>query len=541
MKVFLTGSTGFVGSYVLRALLDAGHDVRVLVRPGSETRLHDASDAVDIVRGDVTDADSLDGLLDGCEGVVHLVGIIREDVSAGATFERVHLDGARNVIDAATAAGVQRFVLMSANGAKPREDAVSAYQWTKYEAEEHLRASDMEHVIFRPSVIFGRPSGGQPEFASELAGSLLGVPLAPLPLFKDGFPTVAEVAAGLTRPSSSAQRSLATTGSEIELQPVAVEDVAAAMAKAVDRDGVSNTTYDVGGRDRFRWGQLLDVLTLAKGARPRRKIVVPAFLIRFLLGLPIVRSLLPLTADQLDMLLAGNVCDEGPFVRDFDIEPIRFAPDTVAYVGTGVARVATATASSGKYLLRHYDPPAPNTGIGHAKFGMWVFLASEVMFFTGLIGAYIILRNATPGWPDPGDRLSLGLTAFMTFLLIVSSMTLVLSLSAIQRGLQARFKLFLGLTVLCGAAFVGLQVYEWSHFLAHSAPSTDMFWGVFYTLTGFHGAHVTIGVVALAMIYIKALRGGYTETQYGDVEMTGLYWHFVDLVWIILFTIIYLI
>ena len=120
MKVFLTGSTGFVGSYVLQALLDADHDVRALVRPGSEKRLAPASDAVEIAPGDVTDASSLAALLDGCEAVVHLVGIIREDVDAGATFERVHLGGARNVIDAATAAGVQRFVLMSANGAKPR-------------------------------------------------------------------------------------------------------------------------------------------------------------------------------------------------------------------------------------------------------------------------------------------------------------------------------------------------------------------------------------------------------------------------------------
>ncbi|MAF09534.1 NAD-dependent epimerase [Candidatus Poribacteria bacterium] len=333
MKVFLTGSTGFVGSYVLRALLDAGHDVRVLLRAGSEKPLATASDAVEIAPGDVTDGDSLVGLLDGCEAVVHLVGIIREDVGARATFERVHLDGARNVVDAATTAGVQRFVLMSANGAKPREDAVSAYQWTKYEAEEHLRASGMEHVIFRPSVIFGRPRPGQPEFASQLAGSLLRVPLAPLPLFKDGLPTVAELAAGLSGSRSSAQRNLAATGSGIELQPVAVENVATAMAQAVDGDGHANTTYEVGGRDRFRWGEMLDVLAAASGARrPRRKVVLPAALIRLLLSLPVVRSSLPLTTDQLDMLLAGNVCDEGPFFRDFDVDPIWFGRESLTYV-----------------------------------------------------------------------------------------------------------------------------------------------------------------------------------------------------------------
>lgn len=476
---------------------------------------------------------------------MHLVGIIRENARSGATFERVHLDGARHVIDAAKAAGVGRFVLMSANGARPRAEAVSAYQWTKHEAEEHLRASGMEYVIFRPSVIFGRPDPGCPEFASELAHNLLRAP-GPLPLFKGGLPTVAEAVESLRGARSLAQRNLTVTGSEIELQPVAVENVAAAIVQAVDHESVKNASYDVGGRDRLRWGEALDVLTLAKGGRrPRRKMVVPAFLIRFLLGLPIIRSLLPVTHDQLDMLLEGNVCDEAPFFRDFDTEAIRFKPETVAYVGTGVVRVASAThagrSTGGKYLVRHFDPPAPNTGIGHSKFGMWVFLTSEVMFFTGLIGAYIILRNATPDWPRPSERLSLGLTAFMTFLLIISSMTLVLALSAIQRGLQSRFKLFMGLTVLLGAAFVGLQAYEWSHFLAHSGPSTDMFWGVFYTLTGFHGAHVTIGVVVLALIYAKALRGGYSATSYGDVEIAGLYWHFVDLVWIILFTIIYLI
>ena len=480
--------------------------------------------------------------MDGCDAAIHLVGIIREDSRSGATFESVHVDGARNVIDAAAEADIQRFVLMSANGAQSRETAVSAYQWTKHEAEEHLKASGLDHVIFRPSVIFGRPAPGQQEFASELAHSLLGTP-GPLPLFKAGMPTVAEIVESCRGARSLAQRNLTTTGSEVELQPVAVENVASAIVQSLDLDAAKNAMYEVGGRDRLRWGELLDVLTLAKGKRPRRKVVVPAFLIRFLLTLPIVRSLLPLTHDQLDMLLEGNVCDESPFFRDFDVAPIRFEPESVAYIGTGVARVQTATSSGrrGRHVLRHYDPPGPNTGIGHAKFGMWVFLASEVMFFTGLIGAYIILRNATPNWPLPAERLSLGLTAFMTFLLIISSMTLVLALSAIQRGAQARFRMFLGLTVLLGVAFVGLQAYEWSHFLAHSTPGTDMFWGMFYTLTGFHGAHVTIGVIALAICYVRALRGGYTEERHGDIEMTGLYWHFVDLVWIILFTIIYLI
>ncbi len=331
MKVFLTGSTGFVGSYVLRALLDAGHEVTALVRPGRERRPGPASDAVRVVSGDITDSASLVGTMDGCDAVIHLVGIIREDARAGATFESIHLDGARNVIGAAVDAGVRRLILMSANGAQPRATAVSGYQWTKYEAEEFLKASGLEYVVFRPSVIFGRPSPGQPEFASELVRSLLQMP-GPLPLFAAGIPTLAEAAASACGPQSAAQRRLATTGSAIELQPVAVENVASAIAQAVTSDAATNVVYDVGGRDRLRWGEALDILTLAKGKRPRRKVVVPAFLIRVLLTLPVVRSLLPLTHDQLDMLLLGNVCDETAFFRDFDVEPIRFEPASLAYV-----------------------------------------------------------------------------------------------------------------------------------------------------------------------------------------------------------------
>ena len=226
MRVFLTGATGFVGSHVLRALLEAGHSVKVLVRPGQEHRLVASGDNVEVVHGDITDAESIGTAVEGCDAVVHLVGIIKEDVASGATFERVHLDGARNVIDAATAAGVGRFALMSANGAKPREDAVSAYQWSKYEAEEHLKASGLDYVILRPSVIFGQPEPGQPEFTSQLAHDLLGVPLLPLPLFKEGLPSIAQFVKGLFPFAARWQRDLTVSGSTLEMQPVAVENVA---------------------------------------------------------------------------------------------------------------------------------------------------------------------------------------------------------------------------------------------------------------------------------------------------------------------------
>jgi cytochrome c oxidase subunit III len=199
----------------------------------------------------------------------------------------------------------------------------------------------------------------------------------------------------------------------------------------------------------------------------------------------------------------------------------------------------------------HPKPPQPGMGVYTLKLGMWVFLLSEIMFFTGLIGAYIILRFATPeAYTDPGVVLNVPLTAFNTFVLICSSVTMVKGFAALQGGDQRGLRLWLLATVLLGAFFLSVQAieyYELSHegfvpvvarYAAEGAPLYGM---TFYTLTGFHGAHVTVGVLALIFTSIKAFRGGYTPANSGGVEIMGLYWHFVDLVWIILFTIVYLI
>jgi heme/copper-type cytochrome/quinol oxidase subunit 3 len=195
--------------------------------------------------------------------------------------------------------------------------------------------------------------------------------------------------------------------------------------------------------------------------------------------------------------------------------------------------------------------PMPGMKVYNQKLGMWVFLLSEVMFFSGLIGAYIILRFAHPEqWAEPGVVLAVPLTAFNTFMLICSSVTMVKAFAAIEHGDQAGLKKWLVATILLGAAFVGIQVYEYIH-LAHegfvpmrdsySAEGGPLYGSTFYTMTGFHGTHVTIGVLCLIFTAIKAFRGKYSEMDYGGVEIMGLYWHFVDLVWIILFTMVYLI
>lgn len=201
------------------------------------------------------------------------------------------------------------------------------------------------------------------------------------------------------------------------------------------------------------------------------------------------------------------------------------------------------------------------------KVGMWVFLASEVMFFGALIGTYIILRFSTSeAWAAPNAVLNVPLTGFNTFLLICSSVSMVKAFAAVADGHQKQFKFWLVTTILCGAMFVGVQVYEYIKLVEHGltpagfregskfaedaladpikygAATSGLFGSTFFTMTGFHGFHVTAGVVSMTYLFFtKALPGKYTQQDYRGIEAVGLYWHFVDLVWIVLFTIVYLV
>lgn len=206
------------------------------------------------------------------------------------------------------------------------------------------------------------------------------------------------------------------------------------------------------------------------------------------------------------------------------------------------------------HAIPAYDPaldaPAPHHAVydydsgppvHRGKFAIWLFLATEVMFFTGLIGTYIVLRMGTAPWPDPEQRLNVPVTAFNTFLLICSSATMVKAVEQAMAGSRSGLLKWLGLTILIGAGFVSVQVYEYIE-LIHKGliPSLDIFYSTFYAMTGFHGLHVTAGVVWLIIVWIAAALGKIPQRKYMTVELAGLYWHFVDLVWVILFTIVYL-
>ena len=198
------------------------------------------------------------------------------------------------------------------------------------------------------------------------------------------------------------------------------------------------------------------------------------------------------------------------------------------------------------------QPEIAFEGVYTKKLGMWIFLLSEVMFFTSLIGAYVILRFANPEhFAQPGEVLNVPLTAINTFVLICSSVSMVKAFAALQNGDQKGLQQWLLVTIVLGASFVGVQAYEYFQLATHegfvpvadlyAAEGGPLYGSTFYVMTGFHGAHVTLGVFALIFVLMQARKGAYTPQNLGGIEIVGLYWHFVDLVWIVLFTIVYLI
>lgn len=196
-------------------------------------------------------------------------------------------------------------------------------------------------------------------------------------------------------------------------------------------------------------------------------------------------------------------------------------------------------------------------GFTPGKFAMWLFLASDAMGFVGLVSSYIVLRWSNPAetwrpltgdWSVEGHGSTTGLpvldpylTGLNTFILIVSSFTMVLALDACHKGNQKKLLTYLGSTALLGATFLGIQVYEYQALIGHGlAIWHHPYASTFYVCTSFHGAHVLSGVIYLTVMWLNALRGKYGPHNSSPIELVGLFWHFVDLVWIVIFTIIYL-
>jgi heme/copper-type cytochrome/quinol oxidase subunit 3 len=192
----------------------------------------------------------------------------------------------------------------------------------------------------------------------------------------------------------------------------------------------------------------------------------------------------------------------------------------------------------------HMVVETPSLGVDNRKLLMWLFLGSEAMFFGSLIATYLLYRGKSVSgiYPGHGFEYNIPYTSVSSFVLLMSSLTMVLALAAVQRGDQRGLRTWLLATALLGLVFVGGQAFEFTSFVEKGVTiHTNVFGSSFFTLTGFHGAHVTVGIIILLSLFVMALRGRITVENSLVVELAGLYWHFVDVVWILIFTLVYLI
>ncbi len=306
MKVAIFGGTGFVGSYIVDALLGAGHEPVLLVRAGSEHKVRQ-SQSVRMVSGDLGDLQAVESVLDGADAVIYNVGILREQPGKGITFERLQYRGAVRVIEAARRAGVSRLLLMSANGVHMPG---TPYQETKYRAEEFARRSGMDVTIFRPSVIFGDPRGTY-EFATQLHREMVSPPL-PGVGFHNGW---------------------SSDSGEIRMSPVHVEDVAKAFVDALENDDTIGKTYVLGGPESLSWNDMLKRVADATG---RRKTILPMPIGVMRVGAAMFDWLpfFPVTRDQLTMLSEGNEVETDDVKELTGRDPTAFAADTLSYLNS---------------------------------------------------------------------------------------------------------------------------------------------------------------------------------------------------------------
>jgi uncharacterized protein YbjT (DUF2867 family) len=308
MKVTLFGGTGFVGSYLVDALVAAGHAPRLLVRRGSEGKVRHA-DQIEIVNGEIGDAGAVAASLEGADAAIYNIGLLREFPRQGVTWEAMHFEGAARAIDAAAQGGVRRFILMSANGAKPDG---TGYQSTKYRAEQYLAASELDWTVFQPSVIFGEPRGRE-EFCSMLRDQMLAPPI-PAPLFHEGF--------------------LPRDAGRFRMSPVAIQDVATAFVRALETPASHGRAFPLGGPEALEWREILRIIAAASG---RRKFMIPAPVgaVRAIAALFDRYPWFPVTRAQLQMLLEGNACDGRDAWQLFGIQPRRFTVESLAYLDAG--------------------------------------------------------------------------------------------------------------------------------------------------------------------------------------------------------------
>ncbi|MBT8079155.1 MAG: NAD(P)H-binding protein [Gammaproteobacteria bacterium] len=304
MKVAVIGGTGFVGSHIVDALTRKGHHVSLLVRPGSEDKVS-ASGDLRTIKGDLGAPDAIAAAVEGCDAVIYCVGILREDRARGITYEALQYRGVVDTVAAARAAGVQRFLLMSANGVRRPG---TPYQETKLRAEEVALGSDLDVTIFRPSVIFGDPNGRM-EIATQLYRDMVKPPIPAVGFYNGLWPG----------------------NGQILMSPVHVEDVADAFVGSLDDARTAGEIYTLGGPDDLSWSEL--IRRVAETVQRRKWIIpCPIGMMKFVAGLFAWSSFFPVTPDQLTMLAEGNTVNTGHLEKLLGKTPRRFTVRNLAYL-----------------------------------------------------------------------------------------------------------------------------------------------------------------------------------------------------------------
>ncbi|HUO99959.1 MAG TPA: cytochrome c oxidase subunit 3 [Gemmatimonadota bacterium] len=188
------------------------------------------------------------------------------------------------------------------------------------------------------------------------------------------------------------------------------------------------------------------------------------------------------------------------------------------------------------------DPGATSFGVANRKMAIWVFIGSECMFFGSLIATYLAYKGRSITGPTPAEILNIPLTSVSTFVLLMSSLAMVLALDAVHKNDARMMKIWMAAVMGLGGLFLAGQVYEFNHFYHQGLTlQQNLFGATFFVLTGFHGAHVTVGVLWMTTLLVMMFLGRIGSERSLDVEVAGLYWHFVDVVWIVIFTVVYLI
>ena len=304
MRVAIFGGSGFVGSYLVDALIAAGHEPSLMVRLGSERKVRQV-ERCRLVAGNLSSTTAIDATLENCDAVIYSVGILKESPKQGITFEELQYNGVVRVAESTKARGISRFLLMSANGAKSMG---TPYQETKFRAEEHVRASGFDVTIFRPSVIFGEPRGRM-EIGTQLYAEMISPPIPAVGFFTGWRPYRGAVA----------------------MSPVHVEDVAQAFLTALRESSTIGKTYVLGGPEVLSWAEMLRRIARTVG-RKKWILPMPIGIMKLAAALLDWLPFFPVTRDQLTMLAEGNTADPAALAQLIGRQPKAFNEAYLAYL-----------------------------------------------------------------------------------------------------------------------------------------------------------------------------------------------------------------